>query len=111
MKKGIKLSEFNYELTISDLNRKPVLTSTATSLRDLVNQVADIIPDMDTHSKVYRQMRENLGVYMGLFVVAGKKKYRHIMVTITTDVVSEADIARFHARAATLPTGSLPDDF
>lgn len=109
MKKGVKLSAYNYKLEISNLSRKPIFTSGGTSLRELIGLVSDFVPSMDSHSKVYREMRENLGAYMGLFVVSGKKKPRHVVVTITTDVVSEVDFARFYAQFEGMPETKLPD--
>jgi hypothetical protein len=107
MKKGTKLADTVYSLEIKSLTRKPAFTSEGSSLRELVRLVSEIVPSMDTHSKVYREMRDNVGVYMGLFVLpVQKKKPRHVVVTITTNNVSEADYERFYARALTLPPAS-----
>jgi hypothetical protein len=104
MKKGSKLSDINYSVEIRDLDRPIPTTFSGSSLRDLLRQIADSVPTMDNYSKVYREMRYHVGVYMGLFTlpVPGKKP-RQVVVTIMSDTTTEADIDRFHAYAATLP--------
>jgi hypothetical protein len=112
MKKGSKLTDSKYSLVIRHLSREPVFSSNSPSLREIVRLVGDFIPGMDTYSKVYREIRENLGVYMGLFVLpVPKKKVRHVVVTITCDTVSDEDYNRWYARASHLPIGELPADF
>lgn len=104
MKKGSKLSDVHYTVTITNLHRESVFTAGGSSLRELVGLIRDFVPSMDNYSKVYREMRQNVGVYMGLFVLpADRKKVRHVVVTIEPDTLSEADLKRFYNRIAKLP--------
>ncbi len=104
MKKGAKLSDSSYTLKVNHLDHEQAFHAKGSSLRELVRMVRDFIPNMDHYSKVYRQMKENVGVYMGLFVLpVDKKRVRHAVVTISSDVVTEDDIEYFRARAAKLP--------
>lgn len=105
MKKGSKLSEQSYEVEITDLSHSSSFKSTSNSLRELIRMVQTYVPPMDTYSKVYREMRENVGVFMALYTwpLPGRK-IRRVVVHITSAIINEADIERFHAHAATLPT-------
>lgn len=107
MKKGQKAEDVEYSLVIKDLHNNPIFTTTSFSLRALVREAAEYVPNLDTHSKIYREMRESLGVYIGVFLLSDCGKPRHAVVTITRPH-DEADIARFHAIAATLPEATLP---
>jgi hypothetical protein len=104
MKKGSKLSDTHYTVTITNLHRDSVFTAGGSSLRELVGLIRDFVPSMDNYSKVYREMRQNVGVYMGLFVLpAERKKVRHVVVTIEPDILLEADLKRFYNRIDKLP--------
>lgn len=110
MKKGSKLAENNYSVEITDLGFKTPFTASGNSLRELVKLIKTHVPTMDTYSKVYREMRENVGVYISLFTLPiPGKKIRQVVVHITSANITDADIERFHARAATLPVLG-PDD-
>ncbi len=106
MKKGSKVSDREYHLEIRELSHKPIHLASVTSLREAVRLATSFVPNMDTHSKVYREMRDNLRVYIGLFLLSHSGKPMHVVVTITT-AHDEADLAHFHARAETLPKGDL----
>ena len=115
MKKGSKLIENAYEVIITDLAFDTSFKATSSSLRELIRLIQTYVPPMDTYSKVYREMRENVGVFMALYTwpLPGKK-IRRVVVHINSKIISEADIERFHARAATLPTipeGMSFDDY
>lgn len=115
MKKGSKVIENAYEVEITDLAFSSSFKATSSSLRELIRMIQNYVPPMDTYSKVYREMRENVGVFIGLYTwpLPGRK-IRRVVVHITSAIVTEADIERFHARAATLPTipeGMSLDDF
>ena len=104
MKKGSKLSDMRYTVTVTNLHRESVFTAVGSSLNELVGSLRDFIPGMDNYSKVYREMRQNVGVYMGLFVLpVEKKSVRHVVVTIEPDVILEADLKRFYAELAKYP--------
>lgn len=104
MKKGSKLSDIHYTVTVTNLHRDSIFTTVGCSLNELVGSLRDLIPSMDNYSKVYREMRQNVGVYMGLFVLpVAKKKVRHVVVTIVPDVTLEADMKRFYAELAKYP--------
>jgi hypothetical protein len=108
MKKGSKSGECTYEVTITDLAFKIPINAESNSLRELVRLIQAHVPSMATYSKVYREMRENLGVFISLFTMPlPGKKVRQVVVHITSNNITEADIERFHAHAATLPT--LPE--
>lgn len=106
MKKGSKVSDREYYLEIRELNHKPIYLATVPSLREAVRLATSYVPNMDNHSKVYRQMQHNLRVYIGIFLLSHSGKPLHVVVAITT-AHDEADIARFHALADTLPKGDL----
>lgn len=108
MKKGSKLSEQSYEVEITDLSHTTSFKATSNSLRELIRMVQTYVPPMDTYSKVYREMRESLGAFMALYSwpLPGRK-IRRVVVHITSAIITEADIERFHARTSTLPT--LPE--
>jgi hypothetical protein len=112
MKKGTKLTDVDYFLEVRDLSHKPIHLSTGTSLRELVRLATEHVPSMDSYSKVYREMRSHLGVYLGLFVLvpAGQVPF-HVVVTILSSSISPADLERFHAHAQSLPKDKLPEDF
>jgi hypothetical protein len=111
MKKGSKLGDYAYEVEITDLSLKTPFKSSSNSLRELIKLIKTHVPIMDTYSKVYREMRENLGVYVSLFTLPlPGKKVRQVVVHITSANVTEEDLERFHARTATLPQSS-PEDF
>ena len=104
MKKGSKLSDITYSVEIRDLDRAIPVTASSTSLRELLRVITEYVPTMDNYSKVYREMRYHVGVYMGLFTLPlPGKKHRQVVVTIMSDTTTEADIDRYHAYAATLP--------
>jgi hypothetical protein len=112
MKKGTKLTDVDYFLEVRDLSHNPVHLSTGTSLRELVRLAAEHVPSMDNYSKVYREMRVQLGVYIGLFVlVSAGQLPMHVVVIIRSSSVSPADLERFHAHAQSLPKDKLPEDF
>lgn len=111
MKKGTKLSDVTYFLEIRELSHNPIYLTSGSSLRELVHAAAAHVPTMDNYSKVYREMRVQLGVYMGLFVVVPDTGNPfHANVIIRSNHVSQADYDRFHALAATLPKGKLAFD-
>ena len=104
MKKGSKLVENAYEVEITDLAFNSSFKATSSSLRELIKMIKTYVPPMDTYSKVYREMRQHLGVYIALFTMPlPGKKIRRVVVHITSTNITEADIERFHAHAATLP--------
>jgi ribosomal protein L13 len=106
MKKGTKITDKEYFLEIRELSHKPIHLASPISLREAVRVAAQFVPNMDTHSKVYREMRSRLGVYIGIFLVSYAEKPLHLVVTITTPAEA-ADIERFHALAETLPKADL----
>ena len=104
MKKGTKRIDNTYTVEISDLAFKSSFTASSNSLRELIKLIQTHVPNMDTYSKVYREMRINIGVYISLFTLPlPKKKFRQVVVQITSANITEEDIERFHAHAATLP--------
>ncbi len=104
MKKGRKQTDNTYTVEITDLAFSPSFKASSNSLRELVKLIQTHVPNMDTHSKVYREMRANVGVYMSLFTLPlPNKKIRQLVVQITSENITEEDIERFHAHAATLP--------
>ena len=104
MKKGSKLSDITYRVEIRYLDRTIPVTTSNSSLRELLRVITEHVPIMDNYSKVYREMRHHVGVYMGFFTLpVPGRKYRQVVVTIMSDTTTEADIDRFHAYAATLP--------
>ena len=108
MKKGSKLNDKAYEVIITDLAFKTPLNAESSSLRELIKLIKSHVPVMATYSKVYREMRQNLGVYIALFtMLMPGKKVRQVVVHITTANITDEDIERFHAYAATLPQGPL----
>lgn len=111
MKKGTKLSDVTYFLEIREMSHNPVYLTSGPSLRELVRAAAAHVPTMDNYSKVYREMRVQLGVYMGLFVlIPATGRPFHVNVTITSSHISQADYDRFHALVETLPKGKLDFD-
>lgn len=99
MKKGAKLTDSIYTLEIRTLSRKHLFKDQHHSLRELVQRAARYVPDLAGYSKVYRFMREHVGVYAGLYVSPlTPETVAHVLVTITSDAVSEADFARWRAR-------------
>lgn len=114
MKKGSKLIDNSYSVIISDLAFKASFKSSSNSLRELIKLIKTHVPVMDTYSKVYREMRVQIGTYIGFFTFPlPNKKIRQVVVHITSTNTTEADIERFHAHAATLPQGGpqdMPDD-
>jgi hypothetical protein len=111
MKKGSKRIDNNYTVEISNLAFKSSFTASSNSLRELIEMIKTYVPSMDTYSKVYREMRINLGTYISLFTLPlPNKKVRKVVVHITSANITEEDIERFHAHAATLPQGP-PVDF
>ncbi len=108
MKKGSKLSDISYSVEIRDLDHNTPITASGPSLRELLRVITGYVPTMDNYSKVYREMRDHVGVYMGLFTLPSPgRKLRQVVVTITSDTITQADIDRFHAYAATLPQLTL----
>lgn len=106
MKKGSKLADNDYEVEITDLALKTPFKASSNSLRELLKLIKTHVPSMDTYSKVYREMRVNVGVYIALFTMPlPGKKIRRVVVHITSSNITDADIERFHAHAATLPQG------
>jgi hypothetical protein len=104
MKKGSKFGESAFAVTITDLAFKTPFNAESGSLRELVRLIQTHVPSMATYSKVYREMRENLGVYIALFTMPlPGKKVRQVVVHITSLNITDEDIERFHAHAATLP--------
>ena len=104
MKKGSKRIDNTYTAEITDLAFNPSFKTSSNSLRELVKLIQTHVPNMDTHSKVYREMRVNVGVYMSLFTHAlPNKKIRQVVVQITSKNITDKDIDRFYAHAATLP--------
>jgi hypothetical protein len=104
MKKGSKLSDITYHVEIRDLSSKIPFTTSGSSLRELLKVISNHVPTMDNYSKVYREMRTHVGVYMGHFTLpTSGKQVRQVVVTISSDTVSQADIDRFHAHASELP--------
>jgi predicted small metal-binding protein len=104
MRKGSKRTENAYTLEISDLAFKSSFTASSNSLRELIKMTKTHVPAMDTYSKVYREMRVNVGVYMALFTMRlPDKKIRRVVVHITSLNITDEDIERFHAHCATLP--------
>lgn len=83
MEKGKKRVDLRYFLEIKDLNYNPVYLASGVSLREAVRLVAEHVTDMDHHSKVYRELREMNGAYVGLFYAPqGAKKPIHVFVLI-----------------------------
>lgn len=114
MKKGSKLNENAYEVEITDLALKTPFRASSSSLRELIRLIKTHVPSMDTYSKVYREMRHNVGAYIALFTIPlPGKKIRRVVVQITTSNITDEDLERFHARLATLPSSSQesPEDF
>ncbi len=110
MKKGSKVGDYAYEVEITDLAINAPFKSSGNSLRELIKLIKTSVPVMDTYSKVYREMRENVGVYIALFTMPlPGKKIRRVVVQITSTNITDADIERFHAHAATLPWLGPPD--
>jgi hypothetical protein len=110
MKKGSKLGDYAYEVEITDLAFSVPFKASSNSLRELIKMIETHVPVMDTYSKVYREMRENVGVYIALFTMPlPGKKIRRVVVHITSANITAADIERFHARAAILPRLGPPD--
>lgn len=110
MKKGSKLSDITYTVEIRDLTYAVPFSTSGSSLRELLKVITSYVPTMDNYSKVYREMRTHVGVYMGLFTLpSAGKKLRQVVVTISCDTISQADIDRFHAYAATLPQLNLSE--
>lgn len=104
MRKGSKLSDISYRMEIRELGQNTPITASSSSLRDLLRVIIPYVPTMDNYSKVYREMRDHIGVYMGLFTLPSPgRKLRQVVVTIESDTITQADIDRFHAYAATLP--------
>lgn len=104
MKKGSKLAENNYSVEITDLGFNSPFAASGNSLRELVKLVKTLVPTLSTYSKIYREMQENLGVYIALYTLPmPNKKIRQVVVQIKSLNVTSEDIERFHARAATLP--------
>lgn len=103
-----KLAKTNYKLTITQLGSPLVLSTTGSCLIEVVRLVRNLIPTMDDYSKVYREMRKNVGMYTGLFVFPDEEmKVRHFAVTIDPDLIFEADLKRLHKRFA---KGPYPSD-
>jgi hypothetical protein len=110
MKKGSKLIDVSYSVEIRDLASNTPFSTSGSSLRELLKVVTNFVPTMDNYSKVYREMRTHVGVYVGLFTLPSPgKKLRQVVVTISSDTISQADIDRFHAHASTLPL-FIPSD-
>jgi hypothetical protein len=104
MKKGSKLIDVTYSVEIKDLSSNIPFSTSGSSLRELLKVITNYVPTMDNYSKVYREMRTHVGVYMGHFTLPSPgKKVRQVVVTISSDTISQADIDRFHAHASTLP--------
>lgn len=104
MKKGSKINDITYKVEIRDLSLNIPFSTSGSSLRELLKVITAYVPTMDNYSKVYREMRTHVGVYMGLFTLPSPgKKVRQVVVTISSDTISQDDIDRFHAHAATLP--------
>lgn len=110
MKKDNNSEKSTYEVTINDLAFKTPFNAESNSLRELVRVIQSHVPSMATYSKVYREMRENLGVFISLFTIPlPGKKVRQVVVHITSNNITEADIDRFHAHCETLPRLGPPD--
>jgi predicted small metal-binding protein len=104
MRKGSKVDEYAYSVEITDLGFTMPFKASGNSLRELVRLVKNHVPTMVTYSKVYREMQENVGAYIALFTLPlPNKKIRRVVVQITSLTVTDEQIERFHARAATLP--------
>ena len=106
--KGSKLAATTYKLRISQSGIEPELTSSSSSLTELVRLAHAFVPTMDKYQKVYSETRKNLGGYVRLFVfVVGKSEYRRITVSIELDKIFPADLARFLRKEAkkTPPAG------
>lgn len=104
MKKGTKLNDVTYSVEIKELTYDIPFSTSGSSLRELLKVITAYVPIMDNYSKVYREMRNHVGVYMGLFTLPSPgKKLRQVVVTISTDTISQDDIDRYYAYAATLP--------
>jgi hypothetical protein len=67
MEKGKRRTDLRYFVEIKDLSYKPVYLTSGVSLREAVRLVSEQVLDMDHHSKVYRELREMQGDYIGLF--------------------------------------------
>jgi hypothetical protein len=104
MKKGSKKTDIDYFLEIRKLDNKPIHLTSGKSLRSILKIAAEYVPTMNTYSKVYREMRNTLGIYLGVFVVAspGQRPYP-VVVQIVPSEISEADYQRWNERAEKLP--------
>ena len=83
MKKGTKLADVQYFLEIKDLQYQPVYWAGGLSLREAVRLASNHVMNMDTYSKVYRELRAMQGAYAGLFFAPrGEKKPLTVFVLI-----------------------------
>ena len=83
MKKGSKLADVQYFLEIKDLQYQPFYLAGGLSLREAVRLASQHVTDMDTYSKVYRELRAMQGAYAGLFFsLQGEKKPITVFVLI-----------------------------
>lgn len=74
MEKGKRRTDLRYFVEIKDLNYNPVYFTSGVSLREGVRLASEQVLNMDHHSKVYRELRQMQGDYIGLFYAPGGAK-------------------------------------
>jgi hypothetical protein len=81
-----------YFLTVKTLSGKLIHGSAYNSLRETIVAASDFVSDMDNHSKVYRELTEMEGAFVGIYFPSdnlaltrrfdARKIPKHVIVTI-----------------------------
>lgn len=102
MKKGEKVRDVIYFLEIKDLSNNPIYLSTSPSLRGVVKLAAQVVSNMDSYSKVYREFSELDGVFAGVYFALNphqtliSKGSRHLFVIIRSSKVQHIGAEDLH---------------